>query len=79
MSSSAKEIEELFEKKFHQKPEWIVRCPGRVNLIGGAKQLLSSNFTFDNVIGEHIDYSGYGVLPMAIGSLPNNMASNFSA
>ncbi|KAJ7441962.1 Galactokinase [Mycena galericulata] len=42
-------LTEEFETRFGQKPAYIARAPGRVNLIG-----------------EHIDYALFGVLPAAI-------------
>ncbi|KAI8993484.1 galactokinase [Pilobolus umbonatus] len=43
------ELIAAFESTHGRKAEFIVRAPGRVNLIG-----------------EHVDYCGFGVLPMAI-------------
>ena len=42
-------MNERFKQKFGMEPQYYVRAPGRVN-----------------IIGEHIDYCGYSVLPAAI-------------
>ncbi|PNF41266.1 N-acetylgalactosamine kinase, partial [Cryptotermes secundus] len=43
------QLKNHFVIKYKEEPEFFVRVPGRVNLIG-----------------EHVDYCGYSVLPMAI-------------
>ncbi|KAK2580917.1 hypothetical protein KPH14_005986 [Odynerus spinipes] len=48
-STKLKTLAAHFTQKFHCEPSFVVRVPGRVNLIG-----------------EHIDYCGYAVCPMAI-------------
>lgn len=42
-------LTEHFEEKYNCSPDFYVRVPGRVNLIG-----------------EHVDYCGYSVCPMAV-------------
>ncbi|GFG35106.1 hypothetical protein Cfor_01402 [Coptotermes formosanus] len=48
-NARATRLKDHFVAKYKQEPEFFVRVPGRVNLIG-----------------EHVDYCGYSVLPMAI-------------
>lgn len=43
------ELKNFFHEEFGNEPEFFVKVPGRVN-----------------IIGEHVDYCGYPVLPMAI-------------
>lgn len=44
-----RELYDFYRNQFGDEPEFYVRMPGRVN-----------------IIGEHVDYCGYPVLPMAI-------------
>ncbi|XP_059609350.1 N-acetylgalactosamine kinase [Phlebotomus argentipes] len=48
-SEEALNLKSFFANEFNREPQFYVRVPGRVN-----------------IIGEHIDYCGYPVLPMAI-------------
>lgn len=50
LKSSFKKLNDSFVEKYNGlQPDFFVRVPGRVNLIG-----------------EHVDYNGYCVCPMAI-------------
>lgn len=49
LNERIRKLQECFQQKFAKSLSFVVRVPGRVNLIG-----------------EHIDYCGYPVFPMAI-------------
>ncbi len=49
MAIELSDLARFYEERFRRTPKWIVRAPGRVNLIG-----------------EHTDYNGGFVLPLAI-------------
>ncbi|XP_019870962.2 N-acetylgalactosamine kinase [Aethina tumida] len=49
VTDRSRQLADVFTTRFKCNPQFFVRVPGRVNLIG-----------------EHIDYCGYGVCPMAL-------------
>jgi len=56
-----------FIENFKTTPSFIVRAPGRVNIIGKSLDVMfQRQKMLHKILGEHIDYNGYGVFPMAI-------------
>ncbi len=58
------------------KPQFLCRAPGRVNLIGNFYLFNNKKIINRFLKGEHIDYCGYSVLPMAV---DQDIISAFSA
>lgn len=65
-------IKDAFHQKYGETPFFYAYAPGRVNLIGEFINAPNTIIYFIFFIclfmfsGEHIDYCGYAVLPMAI-------------
>lgn len=53
-----------FTDLYGKQPEFVARSPGRVNVIGEVGTLVLESFRSNSI--QHIDYSLYEVLPMAI-------------
>jgi hypothetical protein len=62
-----KKVVEKFKSLYDSAPDFIARAPGRVNLIGKSAYKYTISYKYHNSeLGEHVDYSGYAVFPMAI-------------
>lgn len=66
-TAKIQEIQSVFSARFKQEPDFFVRVPGRYSNDVRNSSRLQISFIFRvNLIGEHIDYCGYGVCPMAL-------------